>query len=51
MTRRRRGGYLRGGGPASVRGHRHQRLRGRPVAAFITGKPLSESMLRKYGKF
>jgi hypothetical protein len=36
MTRRRRGGYLRGGGPASVRGHRHQRLRGRPVAGFIT---------------
>jgi hypothetical protein len=50
MTRRRRGGYLRGGGPASVRGHRHQRLHGRPVAAFITGKPLSEPMLRKSRK-
>jgi Protein of unknown function (DUF3618) len=36
MTRRRRGGYLRGAGPASVRGHRRQRLRRRPVAAFIT---------------
>jgi len=50
MTRRRRGGYLRGGGPASVRGHRRQRLHGRPVAAFITGKPLSEPMLRKSRK-
>jgi len=39
------------GGPASVRGHRHQRLRGRPIAAFITGKPLSEPMLRKFSKF
>jgi Protein of unknown function (DUF3618) len=29
-----------------VRGHRHQRLHGRPVAAFITGKP----MLRKSSK-
>jgi hypothetical protein len=50
MTRLRRGGYLRGGGPASVRGHRHQRLHGRPVAAFITGKPLSKPMLRKSRK-
>jgi Protein of unknown function (DUF3618) len=50
MTRRRRGGYLRGGGPASVRGHRRPRLHGRPVAAFITGKPLSEPMLRKSRK-
>jgi hypothetical protein len=33
-----------------VRGHRHQRLRGRPIAAFITGKPLSEPMLRKFSK-
>jgi hypothetical protein len=50
MTRRRRGGYLRGGGPASVRGHRHQWLHGRPVAAFITGKPMlrkSRKILRK----
>src|ERR1700750_2905084 len=46
MTRRRRGGCLRGGGPASVRGHRHQRLHGRPGAAFLTGKP----MLRKSSK-
>jgi len=50
MTRRRRGGYRRGGGPASGRGHLHQRLNGRPVAAFITGKPLSEPMLRKSRK-
>jgi Protein of unknown function (DUF3618) len=50
MARRRRGGYLRRGRPASVRGHRRQRLRGRPVAAFITGKPLSESMLTKSRK-
>jgi hypothetical protein len=50
MGRRRRGGYLRGRGPASVRGHRHQRLRGRAAAALITGKPLSEPMLRKSGK-
>src|SRR5689334_22256523 len=50
MARRRRGGYLPRGGPASVRGHRHQRLRGRPVAAFITGKSLSEPMLRKSRK-
>jgi Protein of unknown function (DUF3618) len=34
-----------------VRGHRYQRLRGRAVAAFITGKPLSEPMLRKSRKF
>jgi hypothetical protein len=33
-----------------VRGHLHQRLNGRPVAAFITGKPLSEPMLRKSRK-
>jgi hypothetical protein len=46
MGRRRRGGYLRGGAPASVRGHRHQRLCGRAAAALITGKPL----LRKSGK-
>jgi len=50
MTRRRRGGYLRGGWPASVRGHRHQWLHGQPVAAFITGKPMlrkSRKILRK----
>src|SRR5436190_21726577 len=48
MARRRRGDCLRRGGPANVRGHRRQRLRGWPAAVSSPAKLLSEPMLRKF---